>query len=281
VFQVEQRGTGVAALRRGGPGLARALHGEWTKLRTLRSTGWLLLGLVVSSVGVGALTTWSIPTGCLDPEARCREDIVRIDLAGVYLAQIAVVVLATLAVTAEYGTQTIRATLAAAPRRGLVFAAKAIVVTALVAGTGALGVLGALAAGRPLLIGNGFTADAGYPPLSPGDGPVVRAAGGTVLYLVLVALLCLGVGLALRHTPATLATVLTAFYVWPVVASMFTGEWGRWVSKYAPMNAGLSVQATERLDQLLLRPWPGLGVLAAYAAGCLLAGAILFKARDA
>jgi ABC-2 type transport system permease protein len=142
-------------------------------------------------------------------------------------------------------------------------------------------VLGALAAGRPLLIGHGFTADAGYPPLSPGDEPILRAAGGTVLYLMLVGLLCLGLGTALRHTPATLATVLSAFYVWPVVASLFTGDWAKWISKYAPMNAGLSIQATERLDELLLGPWQGLGVLAAYAGAALLAGAILFEARDA
>jgi ABC-2 type transport system permease protein len=47
------------------------------------------------------------------------------------------------------------------------------------------------------------------------------------------------------------------------------------------MNAGLSIQATERLDQLLLGPWEGLGVLAAYTGGALLTGTILFKARDA
>jgi ABC-2 type transport system permease protein len=271
----------VAVLHRGGPGLIRALHGEWTKLRTLQSTGWLLLGLVAGTVGVGALTTWSVPTGCLDPDAGCREDLARINLAGVYVAQIAVVVLATLAVTAEYGTQTVRATLAAEPRRGLVFAAKAIVVTVLVAVSGGLGVLGALAAGRPLLTRNGFTTAAGYPPLSLGDEPVLRAAGGTVLYLMLVGLLCLGAGIIVRHTAGALATVLAALFVTPIIASLFTGRWAEWITKYGPMTAGLSIQATERLDQLLIGPWQGLGVLAAYAAATLLAGAILFKVRDA
>ncbi|GFJ91433.1 hypothetical protein [Phytohabitans rumicis] len=94
------------------------MRAEWTKLRTLQSTGWLLLGLAVSTAGIGALTAWSVPTECLAPEAGCREDIARYSLAGVYLGQIAVVVLATLAVTAEYGTQTIKGTLAAEPRRG-------------------------------------------------------------------------------------------------------------------------------------------------------------------
>ena len=39
------------------------------------------------------------------------------------------------------------------------------------------------------------------------------------------------------------------------------------------MNAGLSIQATERLDELPLGPWQGLGVLAGYAAATLLTGA--------
>ncbi|MDQ7907695.1 ABC transporter permease [Phytohabitans sp. ZYX-F-186] len=273
---------GVTALHhRGGPGLVRALHGEWTKLRTLPSTGWLLLGLVASTVGLGAVTTWSIPTDCLDPDLGCREDLARVNLTGVYLAQIAVVVLAALAVTAEYGTQTIRVTLTAEPRRGLVFVAKAIVVTALVAGAGTVGVLGALAAGRPILSGNGFTTAAGYPPLSLGDEPTLRAAGGTVLYLLLVGLLSLGIGMSLRHTPAVLATVLSALFVWPIAASLLSGEWAARVMKYAPMNAGLAIQATERLDDLLIGPWQGLGVLAAYAAGTLLTGAVVFSLRDA
>jgi ABC-type transport system involved in multi-copper enzyme maturation permease subunit len=259
----------------------QALRGEWTKLRTLQSTGWLLLGLVVSTVGLSAVTAWGIPTDCLDPELGCREDLARSSLTGVYLAQLAVVVLATLAVTAEYGTQTIRATLAAEPRRGLVFVAKATVVTALVGAAGAVGVLGALAAGRPLLSGNGFTTAAGYPPLSLGDGPTLRAAGGTVLYLVLVGLLSLGLGMALRHTPAALATVLSALFVWPIAASLLSGRWAERVTKYAPMKAGLSIQATERLDDLPIGPWHGLGLLAAYAAATLVAGAILFKVRDA
>jgi ABC-2 type transport system permease protein len=75
--------------------------------------------------------------------------------------------------------------------------------------------------------------------------------------------------------------VLSAIFVWPVVASLLTGAWAERVTKYAPMNAGLSIQATERLDQLLIGPWQGLGLLATYAAATLLTGAILFQLRDA
>lgn len=47
------------------------------------------------------------------------------------------------------------------------------------------------------------------------------------------------------------------------------------------MNAGLSIQATLRLDALPISPWAGLGVLAACAGGALAVGGFLFKVRDA
>jgi ABC-2 type transport system permease protein len=47
------------------------------------------------------------------------------------------------------------------------------------------------------------------------------------------------------------------------------------------MNAGLASQATKNLSRLPAGPWEGLGVLAAYAAVALLAGALRLRLRDA
>ena len=47
------------------------------------------------------------------------------------------------------------------------------------------------------------------------------------------------------------------------------------------MTAGLAIQATIHLHSLPLSPWAGLGVLAAWAAGALLAGGLLLRLRDA
>jgi ABC-2 type transport system permease protein len=47
------------------------------------------------------------------------------------------------------------------------------------------------------------------------------------------------------------------------------------------MTAGLDIQATTGLHGLPLSPWAGLGVLAAWAAGAMLAGALLLRLRDA
>jgi ABC-2 type transport system permease protein len=58
-------------------------------------------------------------------------------------------------------------------------------------------------------------------------------------------------------------------------------HWRGDVERYAPMTAGLTIQATTSLRSLPISPWAGLGVLAAWAAGALLLGGALLKVRDA
>ena len=47
------------------------------------------------------------------------------------------------------------------------------------------------------------------------------------------------------------------------------------------MTAGLYIQATAGVRSLPLTPWQGLGVLAAWAFGALLLGAVVLRLRDA
>jgi hypothetical protein len=259
-----------------------ALHAEWTKLRTVRSTGWLILALVGFTVAAGALTTLSVDTTLCATPTSCDEDTVKLSLFGTYLGQVAVVVLAALVATTEYDTNLIRVTLAAYPRRIGVLAAKAAVVTAVVLASAAVSVLGSLAAARGILPGNGFTAANGYPPLSLGDGPTLRAYGGTMLYFGLIGLLSLGVGMAVRHTAGALGTVLALLFVLPIVAQFVNnGHVRELLLKWSPMTAGLAIQATRRLGDLPIGPWAGLGVLTGYAAAAMLLGAAMFAARDA
>jgi ABC-2 type transport system permease protein len=259
-----------------------ALHAEWTKLRTVRSTGWLLLAFVGFTVAAGALATLSVDTALCATPTSCDEDTVRLSLSGTYLGQVAVVVLAVLAVTSEYDHNLIRVTLAAHPNRIRVLAAKAAVVTALVLAAAAVSLLGALAAARGILPGNGFTAANGYPPLSLGDGATLRAYGGTAIYFGLIGLLSLGVGMVVRHAAAALGTVLALMFVFPIVAAFMGDAHVRnLVLKYSPMTAGLAVQVTRHIGELPVGPWAGLGVLAGYAAAAVLLGAAVFAARDA
>jgi ABC-2 type transport system permease protein len=257
-------------------GQARTLRMEWTKLRTVPGTVWSLLALAGFTLAVGVLALWTLSAGDCAPS--CDVDTAKLSLTGVYLGQVAVVTLAVTAVTSEYETLMVRTTLAASPRRGRLLAAKAAVVAAVVLVAGLVTVLAALLAGRLLLPHAGY--DAGV--LSLADGATRRAFLGTVLYFGLVALLSVGVGAAVRHTGGAVVTVLGLLYVAPVLAQYVSDpQWREWVEQSAPMTAGLSIQATRHLDALFIAPWPGLGVLAAWSAGALAAGAAAMLLRDA
>jgi len=111
---------------------------------------------------------------------------------------------------------------------------------------------------------------------------VLRAATGSVLYLALIALLSLGVATAVRGSAVAIGLVLGLLYVFPVVASVVGNQhWQRHLEQIGPMTAGLYIQATVNLGDLPLAPWQGLGVLALWAAGALIIGALIFRFRDA
>jgi ABC-2 type transport system permease protein len=254
------------------------LHAEWTKLRTVASTGWLLLGTAVLTVAVGM----AADAAATCPAGGCQADPAKLSLTGVQAGQAIVAVIAVLAISNEYSTGMIRVTLTAMPRRLAVLAAKAALIAGLVLAAAAVGVLASVLAGRLILSGHGFTAAHGYPPLSLGDGPVLRAACGSVLYLALIALFSLGVATAVRETAVAIGLILGLLYVFPVVTSVISNQhWQRHLEQIGPMTAGLYIQATVDLRSLPLTPWQGLGVLALWAVGALLAGGLVLRFRDA
>ena len=152
----------------------------------------------------------------------------------------------------------------------------------MVLAAGAIGVGASLLAGLLLEPGNGFTTGNGFVPLSLADGPTLRAAAGSVLYLALVALLSLGAAAALRDSAVAITVVLGLLYIFPVLGDVVLNPvWQHRFERWAPMNAGLAIQATRNLATLPIGPWAGLGVLAAWAAVALLAGGLLLRLRDA
>ena len=255
-----------------------ALHAEWTKLRTVASTGWLLLAAVALTVAVGTAVAASVRC----PSGTCAEDPAKISLTGIYLSQAVIAIVAVMIVSGEYSTGLIRTTLTAMPRRITVLAAKAAILTGPVLAAGAVAVGASLLAGRLILPGHGIGPAHGYPALAPSDGPVLRAALGSVLYLALIALLSLGIAAAVRDSAAAIGIMLGLLYLFPIVgAAVGDPHLTRYVDQIGPMTAGLAIQATTGLSSLPIGPWPGLGVLAAWAAAALLAGGLLLRRRDA
>jgi len=258
--------------------VSQALRAEWTKLRTVAGPGWLLLAAIALTAAVGAAAANA--TSC--HAGGCQVDPAKVSLTGIYLGQAIVAVVAVTAVSGEYSTGMIRLTLTAMPRRWLVLAAKAAVVGTAALVTGAVAVLASVLAGRLLLDRHGIDLAHGYQTLSLGDGSVLRAAAGSVLYLGLIALLSLGIATAVRDSAVAIGVVLGLLYLFPIVAGVVgDADWKRHLDQISPMTAGMYIQATTDLRSLPLAPWQGLGVLAAWAAGALLAGGLLLCMRDA
>jgi ABC-2 type transport system permease protein len=147
---------------------------------------------------------------------------------------------------------------------------------------GTIAVLASVLAGRLILPGNGFTPAHGYPTLSLGDGAVLRATAGSVIYLALIALLSLGAATAVRDSATAVGVVLGLLYLFPIIAQTVSDpHWRRHLQQIGPMTAGLAIQATTNLHSLPIGPWTGLGVLAAWATAALLTGGLLLRFRDA
>jgi ABC-2 type transport system permease protein len=251
------------------------LRAEWTKLRSVASTGWLLGGAVILTVAVSGAVAAAVHV-----TSGSGQDPTKLSLTGVDLGQAVIAVLAVLAISEEYATGVIRVTLAAVPRRLVLLAAKTANLAGLAFVAGLLAVAGCVLAGRLLLPAAGLDPAHGYALVSIGRGPTLRAAVGSVLYLVLIALLSLGLATAIRDTTVSIGVVLGLLYLPPILAQAVADPLRRDLLAIAPMSAGLAIQATTNLRTLPIAPWAGLGVLAAWTVASLLVGGLLLGGRD-
>ena len=114
-----------AAARR--PGLPGTLRSELTKILSVRSTYWTLLAQVLASIGWAVANCAGVVAHGVNPGFNAAEA----SLTGqVALGELIIVVLGALVITSEYSTGMIRTSLAVMPRRGVLYAGKAIVFAA-------------------------------------------------------------------------------------------------------------------------------------------------------
>jgi ABC-2 type transport system permease protein len=248
--------------------MRQALRAEWAKMWSDSWAPWVFGALVVVSLAVSAVT--------INTATPASQDPAKLSFAGVYLGQAVAAVLGVLAIGGEYGTGMISVTLAAVPRRGRLLAAKALVLTGPVLAASALAAGACLLAGAVILPGHGFTAGHGFDLASPA---MWRAACFAALYLTLVAVLGLGVATVVRDPAVATGAVLGLLYLFPVISLVGGHSLQRRLEQIGPMSAGIDSLAT--LPGLPLTPWQGLGVVALWAAGAVIAGAYVLCTRDA
>ncbi len=244
-------------------GFREAALMEWVKLRSLRSTRWVLAGGMVATVALGVVAGYNTRSVTGDPTSNV--------LAGVLVGQVITGVLGVLAMTSEYSSGLVRVTFAAMPRRVLVLAAKASVfgLVCLVAGelTVFASFLGGIAALRPEV-----------PHPSLGQPTVLRAVVMTGAYLALTGLAGVGIGAILRHGAAAVGVLVGGLFVLPLI----TGAASRATGKFMPeLIAGNSLAAVKAVPGFSWSPWAEFGIVAVYPAALLLAGGWLLAHRDA
>jgi ABC-2 type transport system permease protein len=229
--------------------LTAVLRGEWTKLRTLRSTWWCtavyVLVVVAAAAWLAAATTRSASTA---------GSAVGVVLTGVAFGQLALVVLGVLVAAAELATGMGLSSLLAVPRRTRLWGAKTAVVAGWVALTTVVLTAACVLAARTLVAvpgGVSFT-----------DPDVLRPAGLQVAQAVLVTVLAVGLGTVLRSAAGALGLGIALVLVAPPVLALAAGRAGERLSQTLP-----ALRVGE--DALLTAPtgWPvGLAVAAAWAA---------------
>ena len=256
-------------------GLVAALRSEFTKIRSVRSTYWTLLAVIVVTVGLGALFSWGTAShwSQASPSDRLTFDAAATSLAGVILSQLVIVVLGALTITSEHSTGMIRTSLTAMPRRGVVYAAKAIVFTAVALAVGWISSFAAFFVGQALLSSKHINATLAQP-------HVLRAVIGGGLFLAACGLLAFGIGAALRHTAGAITASIGLLFVLFILANFLPESWRVHVDKWLPFNAGSQIWTTKPSAHLF-SAWTGFGVFCVYTAIAVIIGLIVFYRHDA
>src|SRR5690606_2193918 len=140
----------------------------------------------------------------LSREDRLTFDPTYTSFAGTSLGQLAMIAFGVLVVSTEYGTGTIRASLAAVPQRGTLMAAKLLVATALALLVGMATSFLAFLLGQAML---------GPYRTSLGEPGVTRAVVGGGLYMGLMALFAMGVAWTLRSAMLSFGVLIPFFFM--------------------------------------------------------------------
>jgi ABC-2 type transport system permease protein len=267
---------------RGRAGFGGALRSEFTKIRSVRSTYWSLLALIVITIGIGALFAFGrvqnftqIPPGGPQAAERARDiaQAAQTSLFGLIVGQLVIAVLGALTITSEYSTGMIRTSLSVMPRRGVSLAAKAVVFGAIALVVGLVTSFASFLVGQAVLSTHHLNTTLGQP-------GVLRAVIGGGLFLAVCGLLSFGLGAVLRHTAGAITASIGLLFVLYILSGFLPENWAVHIDKWVPFNAGGAIWENQS-GTAMFSPWTGFAVFCAYAAVALGAGLILFRKRDA
>ncbi|SDS57358.1 hypothetical protein [Actinoplanes derwentensis] len=235
--------------------MKNAITAEWGKIWSLRSPWGCVVAAVLLTVGMAATLAndflYDVTQGRL-PESETLAVLDPLTQA-MQVGQLALVALAMLVVTSEYGTGVIRSTFLARPRRRDVLLAK----TAVAAVMGFVAGLAAAVAGwaaAALLLGD-----------HAGSGEPVAACLRLAVVAMLACMFTVAVGFLLRNAAGTLTTMFVLLVGLQLVDPR--------IGQYLPAGAAVAFAAGDGVRNL----W----VLVAWTTAAQLAAGLLLARRDA
>jgi ABC-type transport system involved in multi-copper enzyme maturation permease subunit len=245
-----------------------AAAAEWVKVRSVRSTAVTLTVFAVLSLGFGWMIGGSIE------DAFYNGDTLAATFMGLLVAQLVLVTFAVSSVGAEYSTGTIKAALAAVPKRGRLFAAK---MTAVGAAAAAVVLPVELAA---FAIVQGLAGDRS---VSWTSWSTIESLLGGWISLTLMCVFAAAITVMTRSTVWTLAILLPILFL----SGQGLGNLDaiRPVIQYFPDQVGMVIMhMTIPGDPTFGRDygaWTGIAILVAWTAAALAGGWLAMRRRDA
>ena len=205
---------------------------------------------------------------------------------GAFAGLIAVIVVGTMFITAEYRRGLIRITMTACPRRGQILVAKAIVTGLVAFATGLVAAAVAVPIGERMLRRGGVFID----PVS--TLAKLQLVAGTAALFAVAAILALALGALLRRSAVAVTAAIMAIVAPFVLGTVLSGGAVPWLFRVTPA-AGFAIQQVyPRYPQIApaahtalggnypLAPWAGFAVLCGWAAVALGLAVFLLRRRD-
>lgn len=261
-------------------GIAGSLRSELTKIRSVRSTYLTLIVLVLASVGwavadcAGEAAHWSQTA----PQDQASFDPTQASVIGLaLLGQLVIVVLGALVMTSEYSTGMMRTSLGVMPRRGVLYGAKAAVLTAVTLVIALITSFAAFFIGQSLLRSTHDAATLSQP-------GVLRAVLASAFYIALSGLFAFALGAIVRSTAGAITAAFGLLFLVPQLAKALPSSWYadlvRWLPGGNSVGAFTGTNSASAVPHLF-SPWGEFAVFGGYTVVLLIIGALLFSRRDA
>ncbi|QXJ26014.1 ABC transporter permease [Actinomadura graeca] len=253
-----------------------ALAAEWLKLRSVRSTMWIL-GTVVVCMLLCVLWAWYAARSSDGSSAQQREVVsAPADQPLTLALPLCAMVLGSLTITSEYATGMIRVSAAASPRRLRLLSAKALVAGAVALAAGLVSVSVVLLAGKAIV--GDRPVEAFETPVT-GHVPHLLATGAATAAITVVTV---GLGAVLRSGAATITLGVMLLFVLPTLIVAVPSPYGERIWSVLPGTLSEQMASPPGLpyDYGVLSAPAAAGLLAVYVAAALGTGAYVFCRRD-